>query len=91
MRYMLCRNRVADYTKWRNIFDSHTEAHREAELRLRHLWRNIDDPNNVFFLFEVNDIKKAQAFVNAPEAAQTGREAGVLEGDVYFLDAEDID
>lgn len=52
MIHMLVRNRVADFAKWKRIFDSHAEAHREAGLHLVHLWRSLEDQNNVFFLFE---------------------------------------
>lgn len=86
MTYMLCRNRVADFSKWKRIFDSHAEAHRAAGLNLVHLWRSLGDPNNLFFLFEVSSIEKAQAFVNAPESAEAGKESGVIDGDIYFLE-----
>lgn len=86
MIYMLCRNRVADFSKWKRIFDSHAEAHRAAGLNLVHFWRSLDDPNNLFFLFEVSSIEKAQAFVNAPESADAGKESGVIDGDIYFLE-----
>jgi len=49
MIYMLVRHKVADFAKWKKIFDSHKEAQEEAGLRLKHLWRNLDDPNEVFF------------------------------------------
>ena len=34
MTYMLVRNRVADFAKWKAVFDSHSEAHKEAGFRL---------------------------------------------------------
>ena len=40
MLYMVCRNRVADYAKWREVFEEHAEAHRAAGLVLRHVWRD---------------------------------------------------
>ena len=89
MVHVLCRNRLTDYTQWKRVFDFHAEAHRTAGLNLIHLWRNIDDPNTVFFLFEVSDMEKAKAFVNAPESAEAGKEAGVLDGEMYFLEGEE--
>ena len=85
MTHMLCRNKVADFAKWKRGFDSHAAAHREAGLKLVHLWRDVADPNNVFFLFEVGSTKKARAFISAPEAAEAGKEFGVLDGEMHFI------
>lgn len=86
MNYMLCRNRVTDFAKWKRVFDSHAEAHRAAGLTLVHFWRTVDEPNNVVFLFEVKTIEKAKAFINAPGAAEAGQAAGVVDADYQFLE-----
>ena len=83
---MLCRNRVTDFAKWKEVFDSHAEAQRAAGLTLVHFWRTVDKPNNVVFLFEVKTIEKAKAFINAAEAAEAGKAAGVVDGDYQFLE-----
>lgn len=83
---MLCRNKIADFEKWKAVFDSHAGAHREAGLRLEHLWRSVEDPNNIFFVFEVGDIDKARAFINAPDAEEAGRASGVLDGEYHFIE-----
>ena len=85
MTYMLCRNRLVDFARWKRVFDSHAGAHRAAGLNLLHLWHSVDDPSNVFFLFEVNSIEKARAFISAPEAAEAGRISGVIDGEMHFL------
>ena len=88
---MLCRNKVADFGKWKAILDSHKNAHQQAGLTLESLWRGLEDPNNVFFVFAVADLNRAKAFISAPDAAKTGRDAGVLEGDYWFVvEAGDI-
>ncbi|NIM49126.1 MAG: hypothetical protein GTO22_07675 [Gemmatimonadales bacterium] len=85
MLAMLCRNRVKDFQRWKDVFDSHEEAHRRAGLRLVHLWQAVEEPNEVFFLFEVDDLDLALAFTSAPEAAEAGRASGVLDGELHFL------
>lgn len=82
---ILCRNKVADFDKWKAVFDSHSKAHKQAGLILEHHWRALDDANNVFFLFRVEDIAKAKAFISSPDAASAGKESGVLESDYWFL------
>jgi hypothetical protein len=82
---MLARNRVSDFDRWKQVFDSQTERAQAAGLNLVHLWRSMDDPDNVFFLFEVADIDRATEFLNAPESAEAGRVSGVLDGEYHFL------
>jgi len=82
---MLCRNKVADFGKWKVIFDSHTDAHRQAGLTIESLWRGLEDPSNVFFVFAVADLSRAKAFISAPDAAKSARDAGVLEGEYWFV------
>jgi hypothetical protein len=85
MDYLLCRNRVRDFAIWKNVFDSHAAGHRAAGLKLVNLWRAIDEVNNVFFLFEVSSAEDARAFISTPEAANAGKESGVIDGEYHFL------
>lgn len=87
MTYMLSRNRVEDFDRWKRVFDAHAEAHRAAGLRLVHLWKTVSDPNDFFFLMAVEDIARAQAFIDAPESARAGEEAGVLAGNYHFIES----
>jgi len=87
MAALLCRNRVRDFAKWKAVFDSHAAAHRAAGLRLRAVWRGLEETNQVFFLFDVTDAEKARAFITAPEGAEAGRASGVLEGEYHFLES----
>ena len=50
---MLCRNRVADFARWKAVFDYHAQSHRAAGLHFRELGRDLLEPDNIFFLFEV--------------------------------------
>ena len=82
---LLARNRVKDFAQWKRVFDSQLDAARAAGLQLLQMWRSADDADDVFFLFEVEDRGRAEAFMNAPEAASAGVEAGVIEGEYHFL------
>jgi hypothetical protein len=84
---MLCRNRVSDFSKWKAIFDSHLEAHRDVGLRLVNVWRSVEEPNNVFFMFEVASINRARTFINSPEAAKAGEASGVVDGECHFVES----
>jgi hypothetical protein len=86
---MLCRNRVADYQRWREVFDSHASAQREAGMRVLHVWRSVDEPGDVFFLFEIDGIEAVNAFMNQPAASEGRTEAGVIDGEYHFLEPDD--
>ena len=87
MTYMLCRNRVADYSKWKAVFDSNAEAGRGAGLKLVNLRRAVDEPNNVFFMFEVANMDSAREFISNPEAAESGKVSGVVDGEMHFVES----
>lgn len=83
---LFCRNRVADFETWWAIFETHSNAHREAGLHLQHLWINADNPDEVFFLFSVDDRTRAEGFLLAPEAGDGAEESGVIDGDYFFIE-----
>jgi hypothetical protein len=86
MSYMLCRNLVQDFASWKKVFASHKDAHLAAGLRLVTMWRSVEDPNNVFFMFEAASLDKAREFIRNPEAAKAGKTSGVLDGEYHFVE-----
>ncbi len=85
MIFLLSRNKVRDFARWKAVFDRNQGDAEAAGLRLERMWRGVDDPNNVFFIMSVADAGKARAFLAAPEGAESGREAGVVEGEYWFV------
>jgi len=83
--HMLCRNKVEDYEKWFGIFSSHDLAQRDSGLKLLQMWRDHSDSNDVWFIFEVTDADKANAFISSPDAQKAGKESGVIDGEYHFL------
>ena len=86
MTYLLCRNRVADFAQWKAVFAAHATAHRDAGLRLVGVWHSAEEPNNVFFMFEVASMDKAMAFMSTPEAVEGRDASGVLDGEFHFIE-----
>lgn len=86
MTYLICRNKVADFDRWKRVFDSHAEAQRAAGLRVEHVWRNIDDPAEVHMLFQVDDLEKARAFVSSPKVPEAQKASGLIDKpEMYFV------
>lgn len=86
MTYLLCIQKVADFTRWHRVFASHAVAHSEAGLHLLHILRDTADPGLVVVMFRIDDPETARAFTQAPEASQAAEESGVIgEPEVLIL------
>jgi len=86
MTYVLVNHKVADFAKWKPLYDAHAGARQTAGLTEEHLLRGVDDPNQVVLLFAANDLKKAQAFAASSDLRETMQKAGVIgKPDIYFL------
>lgn len=87
MDYLLIRQKVEDYDRWREAYDADL-PHRSADgLEERDVFRNSSDPNEVFLLFTIKDLMKARAYLFSEESRAAQRRAGVEEyPSVYFLD-----
>jgi hypothetical protein len=75
---MMVRHRVADFVRWKAVFDSHATAQREAGLHVRHVLQDISDPQSVTLLFEVSDLGRARAFVASPAVPGAQELSGVV-------------
>ncbi len=84
---LLVRNRVKDAGRWKRVFDAQAAAGAAAGLTVLQVWRSVDAPDQVFFLLDVEDRGRAEAYMASPEAAAVGVEAGALDGEVHFLEA----
>lgn len=77
MAHILVRHKVADYAKWKQVYDDHQAAREAAGLENLHLWLNEDDPNEVTILFEAADLAKAKALISSPELKESMEASGV--------------
>lgn len=90
MVYMLCMNKLKDYKVWRKIFSAHKKAHIEAGLHLKNLWHSSENPNEIYFVFAVDDVKAAEAFLYDPANKHVGKEAGVIDGWIKYVEEIDL-
>ena len=73
--------------EWYRYFNEDSAAAAEFGLTLACLWQSADDPNNVFFLLDVEDVDRANAFMARPESQEIGVKSGVIDGEFYYLEA----
>ena len=86
MVHVLVRHKVQDFDQWKPAYDAHQQARAAAGLQELHLWRNGDDPNDIFLLFEAADVEEAKAFARSSDLKERMRDAGVMGApDIFFL------
>src|SRR5689334_2006261 len=77
MPWLLIRHRVADYGRWKPVYEAHADTRRAAGLEDVHLLRDAGDPNLVVLLFKAVDEAKARAFAESDDLREAMRKAGV--------------
>ncbi len=88
MPYILIRHKVADYLKWKPVFDEHGATRQASGSRGGQLFRNATDSNELVILLEWDDLEQARQFAQTEDLRQTMQRAGVADQpDVYFLEA----
>ena len=86
MSYVMVTHKVADYARWKPIFDADGANREIAGSQGGHLWRSADDPNEVVLLFEWA-LQQARQYSQREEVRAKMQEAGVLgPPDIYFLE-----
>jgi quinol monooxygenase YgiN len=87
MPYMLVRHKVADYAKWKPVYDGHAATRKASGSKGAHLFRNADNLNEIVLLFEWDDLSNARRFAQSEDLMKTMQKAGVIgKPDIYFLD-----
>ncbi len=82
---LLVRNKVEDFTKWREYLVADKTPAEDYGLKLVSLWQSMDDPNEVFFLLDVADVDRANAFMARPESREIGEKSGVIDGEFHYI------
>ena len=73
MYHVLGRFKV-DLEQWKKVTREHRAAHEDAGLRFKQVWRNVDDSQEIFFLFEAWDLGRARVFLEKARALDQERQ-----------------
>ena len=74
---VVIRHTVADYDKWRPIFDADSTARNQAGMHLINVSRGIDNPNDINIPFMIEDVAKVKAFAADPRLKDVMQKGGV--------------
>jgi hypothetical protein len=78
MAMMMVELTVADYGKWRPVFEKYEPLRTAAGVTNPRIYRNADKGNEVLLLFDVADVSKARQVLVSPEVRAGMQEAGVI-------------
>ena len=86
MSYVIVQHTVADYARWKPIFDADGANRQAAGSQGGQLFRSADDPNEVVMLFEW-DLEQARQYSQREEVRAKMQEAGILDPpEISFLE-----
>jgi hypothetical protein len=69
---------VADYAKWRPIFDKQKDLRDKSGMRNVEVYRHSDNPNEVIVMGEADDPAKVREVLGSPEMKENMQRAGVV-------------
>jgi len=90
MASMFMKLRVADYAKWKPVFDEREGARIEHGFTAHGLGRDADDPNVIIIAFRVRDLGRAKEYT-ASESLRAAMERAGVQGSPEFWFAEEIE
>ena len=85
------RHKVANFRKWKAVFDAHAEVRRARGCQAIHVFRRADNPKELVVMMTWSDLGKAREFMVSDDLAAMLAEIPVSDRapDVYLL--EEID
>ncbi len=83
MPYVVVRARAQDYAQWQRVFQETAPMRREMGIKSEQVFRNPDDANEGVVLFEVDDAQRGLQMMQAPQAQEARRRAGLSEITFY--------
>ena len=87
MVHVLVHHKVADLARWKESFDSHLNARKQAGELGFQLFQGVDDPRDVTILLDWDSIEHARRFMGSEELRSRMRQAGVVgEPDIRYVE-----
>ena len=78
MVYVVLDYKVADYAKWKPVFDGYGATRKKAGSMGGKLFQHSDDKNHICILFKWDTKENATKFFTAEDLMKTFQEYGVI-------------
>lgn len=90
MAYILVRQKVEDYTKWKTVFDENRATRKQGGSEGGWVFQSSNDPNEVVVLLKWDNPDNANKFLQSPELKKAMEQAGVVgQPNIHVLDQVD--
>ena len=87
MAYILVHHKIEDYNKWKPAFDDNAGDRAEHGSTGGKIFRNADEPNDIFVLLEISSVEEGKKFAQSDSLKEAMQKAGVISmPEVYFLE-----
>ena len=87
MSYVMTRFKVADYARWKQVFEAGGALRQSYGSKGGRLFRNASDPNELILLTQWDNLEKARQFAQSEELKADIQKAGHLgQPDVFYLE-----
>lgn len=77
MTTVLIKHPVEDYAKWKDAFDAFIDNRKAAGEQSYHIYRTINNQNNLVIVFEWDNAENAITFLQSDELKAAMQQAGV--------------
>ena len=77
MTTVLIKHPVEDYDKWKNAFDAFIDNRKAGGEKSYHIYRTINNQNNVVVIFEWDNAENAITFLQSDQLKAAMQQAGV--------------
>lgn len=85
MTTLFVRHQVADYQKWRQVYDTFGSVQQRFGVNGQAVYRAADDPNDITVTHEFSAIEAAQQFAASDELHNAMSKAGIIgEPTIWF-------
>jgi quinol monooxygenase YgiN len=75
---MMVHNKVRDFGKWKTFFDQHESTRKTSGSKGAQVFQNVEDPTDVFMLFEWDSTENAGKFSMSEDLKKTMEQVGVI-------------
>lgn len=86
MAHVLARLRDVKFVDVEQALKADAPRHAEQGLHLEHLWKNLDNPGEVLFLFRADDLQRTKGFIEKTHAEAHRQNPNANLPQMTFLD-----
>lgn len=84
---ILVKHKVKEYNNWKKVYDEHNNFRIKNGMISDNVYKNANDPTEMFMLFKWDNILNARIFLQSEDLKKVMENAGVTnKPEIYFLE-----